>query len=176
MLSNKIVLRHVEAFLRDKLPAKLQQDLYKLKMVKEADLEGCMFYHLRKFLRKDNNWRVFLRKHSIHTEHFIDILIFRKHIPRIAIELKWNRKEISPKDRKSLDKSLAKLGVNKAYFIATLIGNKDYQKIRKTELEKNRFMEIIVPLKLSNEKLKQWKKERELYRSEMNFGKKAIAP
>jgi len=176
MRTKKITLQQVESYLSDKLPEKLQKDLLKLKMMKEADLEGCMFYYLRSYLKGDNNWRVFLRKHSIHTEHFIDILVFRKHIPRISIELKWNRKKISLKDRVSLDMSLSNLGVNKAYFISTLIGAKDYQKIIKTELENHRLMEIVIPLKLSGLKLRQWKKERELYRSKMNLGRKAIAP
>ncbi|MGD0279697.1 MAG: hypothetical protein ABSC11_10365 [Smithella sp.] len=174
MNSKKITLNETESFIKDKLPKKIERDLQHLKMVKEPDLEGCIYYHLRSFLKGDDNWRVFLGRYSYQTGHYIDILIFQKKIPRIAIELKWNKKKISLKDRKSLNKSLKKLRVNKAYFISTLTVKKPYEKISKKILEKNRLIEISVPLNLKNDQFTRWRKERELYRSKMNLGKKAI--
>lgn len=175
MTTTGIPLRRVEQFLTRTLPVKLHQDLLQFKIIKEADLESCVYYHLRKFVHRDSNWRILARKHSPQTGHFIDILIFRKQIPRIAIELKWNEKSISKKDRESLGKSLTKFGVNKAYFITTLVGDKEYRDIRWTEIEKNRLIEIVVQLVLPVSKLKIWKAERDLYKSRMLPGKRAQA-
>ena len=171
LTSQKIGLRNVENFVRKDLPRKLKTDLHDLRMVKEADLECCAYYHLRRFLRSDLTWKVFARKHSRHTLYYTDLIIFRKKYPRIAIELKWSEGNISPKDRASLDKSIRSLRVNKAYFITTTAGTEAYQKVEKKPLEKNRLFEIPIDLELRDAELHSWKDRRRVYTSKMNQGK-----
>ena len=165
-----ISLREVEKFVSDSLPRRLKRDLSGLKMIKEADLECCAYHHLRRFLRKDANWDVFVRKHSLHTGHYIDLLLFRKGRPRVAIELKWNRSQLSPKDRRSLRRALRLLRVNKAYFVTTLVA-KSYREIQKTTVEKNRLFEIVIPLSLRGAELTTWKQTRRTFMSRMLRGK-----
>src|SRR5437879_9086644 len=100
-------LQDVESFIKkNRLRDKLLQDLQGLRIVKEADIECAVYYHLRRFIGKDPKWRVFARKHARLTGHYIDLLIFKKYRPVIAIELKWNRQDIGGKDRRALDKAL----------------------------------------------------------------------
>lgn len=164
----KIGLRELETFLGETLPEHLITDLCDLRMVKEADLECCVYHHIRNFLDRDKTWKFLARRYSRHTDHFIDILVFRKGKPRIAIELKWNRASISKKDRESLRRSISKLGVNRAYFITTIIGAKDFHSPRKTATEKNRLFEITIPLPLAGVDLQQWKANRKKYTSRMS--------
>ena len=51
-------------------------------------------YHLRRFIGQDPKWRVFARLHVLRTGHYIDLLIFRKKCPMIALELKWNQDRV----------------------------------------------------------------------------------
>jgi hypothetical protein len=179
MSKTRVSLIEVEKFLKRELPPKLRSDIRRLNIVKEGDLECCVYYHLRKYLHTDKSWRVFARRLCYHTGHYIDILIFRekrrhedrRQIPRIAIELKWNKKAISQKDRKSLGKSLKRLRVNKAYFITTLIGPVKYTKMAKKEHEKYALHELAIRFNPEEEKLKKWKANREKFRKKMIIGK-----
>src|SRR6266704_1658295 len=162
-----INLRQVQTFLSTELPSLLKKDLRSVRIVKEADLECCVYYHLRQFLRGDDTWRFFARKHSRHTGFFIDLIIFRRAEPRVAIELKWDQPEISEKDRLSLRAGLKKLRVGKVYFINTTIGNRQYRPIKKNKDEKNSFFDIVVPLSLSGKKLDKWRQDRRRYTSQM---------
>jgi len=168
----RIGLQQFERFITDRLPDHLKKDLLKVRMVKEADLECCAYYHINRYLRRDDDWRILARKHSRHTGHFIDLLIFRKAVPRVAVELKWHRAEISKKDRQSLRRGIKRLRVNRAYFITTLIGAKKYSRIKKATVEKNRLFEIIIPLTLSVAELKEWKERRRRYTSRMSRRRK----
>lgn len=171
MARQAIGLSRVENYLRESLPRQLKRDLQVLRMVKEADLEACGYYHLRRFLRRDASWSVYIRKHSIHTGHYIDLILFRKGYPRIAIELKWNRVEMSKKDRRSLRRALRLLRVNRAYFITTLIGARGYKKVRKTASEKDRLFEIVISLPLKGIPLQRWKDKRKAFMSRMVKGR-----
>jgi len=90
----KFNLRNLEKFLNKALSTKLERDLLKLRMVKEADLECRVYYHLSHLLVKYPEWKLFARKYSRHTGTFSDFLLFENETPRVAIELKWNRSEI----------------------------------------------------------------------------------
>jgi len=67
MGSFKITVGKVEDYIQQKLNKKLQNDLKKLKMVKDADLECCAYFHLRKYLYRDCSWRIFARKYTADT-------------------------------------------------------------------------------------------------------------
>lgn len=170
MRQKKFSLAQVEEFIRKGLPGKLKRDLALLRMVKEADLECCVYYHLREYLHLDKRWRIFTRKHSPQTEHFIDVLIFHDLDACISMELKWDRRRISSKDRGSLDKSIKSLRVKRAIFLATCIGNEGYEKIKKKEIEKNHLFELIIPLGMSGDELKEWKNRRRSFKRIADLG------
>lgn len=159
----------VESFIRTQLPILLSRDLWKLRMVKEADLECCAYFHLRRFLGEKTTWKALARKHVPHTGYYIDILIFEEQTPRIAIELKWGKREIGKKDRASLESALDQLGVNKAYWISALPSNQ-YTAPPREEGDRYTLHQIIVPLELSDDELLDWKKSRAQYRNEMTQG------
>jgi len=165
-------IRKVAAFIKTVLPKKLKKDLLKLKMMKEADLECRAYYHVSRFLLRQPEWKIFARKYSP-AERFIDLLLFKNKYPRIAIELKWNQAGIAKKDRESLHLAIEKLGVQKAFFITTLIGGKKYQRItKKDSLEKGALFGIPVPLSLTGEKLKRWKEQRQVFMKKMQPSRK----
>ena len=140
-------VRQVEQFVVDELRKQIQLDFNQLKMVREADLECCVYYHLRKVFRKDRSWKVLARKHSIHTGHYVDLLIFRGTTPQFAIELKWNAASMSLKDRRSLRRCVIKLGVHKAYFITTHYSKRSFEEIIKIDAcEKHHIFELVISL------------------------------
>jgi len=151
----------VESFIRRELRGKLERDLRVLNIVKEADLECCAYYFLRRYLRRDPSWQILAHRHSKRTGHYLDLLIFRKLKPRIAIEFKWNPRSISEKDRGSLRKAIKKLQVNKAYFVCAVRSTADFEKIaEKTKTEQYRLHEVLVGLDFSPDKRKSWESKR----------------
>jgi hypothetical protein len=56
------------------------------------------------------------------TGHYIDLVLFRGSKPKVAIEIKWNRKMIDKKDRRSLRRNLDQLGAKKVYCLTLLRG------------------------------------------------------
>lgn len=113
----------VGEFIKNKLRDKLRDDLLNIKIIKESDLQCCIYYHLRNFLQQDTRWKISTRIFVPHTGKFPDIILFKKDIPKIGIELKWNKKSLGKKDRKSLHK-LLEIGVNKVYYINVMIDKK----------------------------------------------------
>jgi len=167
----RVLLRDVEQFIRKKLKSNLRQDLRELRIIKEADLECSSYFYLRRFIGKDHRWRILARKHVKRTGHYIDMLIFRKGIPRIAIEFKWRHKKISGKDRRSLVASLKKLGVNKAYFFSALPDRSKYVRMEKKSAEKYSFHECVVGLDFTRTETKTWERERQKYTAKMKRGR-----
>jgi tetratricopeptide (TPR) repeat protein len=172
MGSLNITLGKVEDYIEQKLNKKLQDDLQKLKIVKEADLECCAYFHLRQYLSCDSSWTILARKHSQKTQHYIDLLLFRKYKPIIAIELKWNKPSIGKKDKQSLSKSVHKLHVNRAYFISTITKDKDKEKAYKSlpypeKIAKN-IKGFFIPLGDQDEEWhKKWHSNKNKYTSEI---------
>lgn len=164
-------LQNVQTFVRRRLRVKLQRDLQGLRIVKEADVECAAYHHLRRYIGEDPKWRVFARKHVPITKHYVDLLIFKKEIPVIALELKWDQVNIGKKDRDSLYRAITELKVQKAYWLSTLHSDKRKQPLVKKPEEKNVLFRIIVPLGLKGAKLEDWKRRRKLFRSEMTVGR-----
>ena len=52
--TRKVKLAEIERFIRGSLKDKPKTDLKNLRIVKEADLECCAYFHLRRFLRVDS--------------------------------------------------------------------------------------------------------------------------
>jgi hypothetical protein len=164
----------INRFIRDELPKKLLSDLRILKIVKEADIECATYFHLRHFFGdKDTQWRVFARKHTPATGHFIDLLIFNNETPVIAIELKWAKRQITKKDRSSLEKALDNLGVQKSYWI-TMTTDEKQEKPKREPLDNNRLFQIIIPLGYDKSEKSEWTKKRRLFRQDMKNGKRNL--
>ncbi len=115
----KVSLGTVEKFIKGELQQLLREDLLHHRIFKEADLECCVYFHLRKRLEHDKRWRIFGRKHSRKTGHYTDLVLYKRYSPSIAIELKWRTTELGQKDRSALGKALMKLRVKKAYFFSS---------------------------------------------------------
>jgi hypothetical protein len=170
-------LSKLERFMRHSLPEKLRNDLRKLRITKEADAECCIYYHLRRTIPANGYWTILARKYARHTGHYIDLILLRKKRPRLAIEIKWNKKAMSTKDRRSLNKALRKMRVNKAYFISIGpdISGSSYVKKTKTESEKRRLHETSVGLDLNSARaklmIKKWKQQRNLLGKNMRLGR-----
>lgn len=157
-------VRQVEHFVDAELPKQIKRDFCEIKMVREADLECCVYYHFRKFFREDRSWKVLARKHSIHTGHYVDFSVFRGTVPQLAIELKWNAGSISPKDRQSLRRCVEQLHVHKAYFITTRYSTKPFHKIVKSNAsEKHHIFEVVIPLPYVGTQKDEWKEKRRQY-------------
>ena len=164
-------LQEVQSFISEKLPKKLRADLRHHKLVKEADIECASYMHLRRFLDKDSDWTVLARRHIPHTGRYIDLVLFWRHVPRIAIEIKWGAKTIQPKDRSSLSDALTKLGVNKAYWISASGLGHEKQLIQKTGVEKGVLKQIVVRGNFSEDEANTWRSEIPKFRKKMGVGK-----
>jgi hypothetical protein len=160
-------LQKIQKFIRKKLPANLVRDLKGLRIVREADVECAAYCHLRRYIGEDPLWRVLARKHVPHTGHYVDLLVFKRYRPVIAVELKWGQLNIGKKDRKSLDGALVKLGVNKAYWLSAVSSLKTHRRLLKEQKERYVLHRIIVRLGLSGRKLRDWKERRRLLRANM---------
>ena len=165
--SSHVSLLQAERFLSGAIKKLLQQDLRRCKMVKEADLESCVYYHLRRFLGRDRSWRIFARKYSKTIKRYPDLLLYKEGTPCIAIELKWMREKISRKDRKTLAACLDTLSVNKAYFICTALNPAHYKKLGKSKRSHEKYVlrERVIYLNLSDRRFANWKKTRAIYRA-----------
>ena len=164
-------LQKVEHFMRNELKTKLRNDLAASRITKEADAECCLFYHLRRTLPADGGWKVLARKHTRRTGYYIDLLVFKGYRPRIAVEIKWNRKEMPKKDRRSLNTALRRLRVDKAYFVSVGPDLSGYKERPKNEMEKNRLFEVPIYLGLrSRRELQKWKANRNRFGKAMSRG------
>jgi len=172
MNSKNINVSEVQYFIHRKLPSLIQKDLQNLNMVKEADLECCTYFHLRNYLKPDSLWKIFARKYTP-TEHFIDLLLFKRGRPRISLELKWNKGYIGNKDIESLKKSLIMLRVNRAYFVSTVIRGvgSEKEKVGTKTIERYNIKGIFIPLGIQNNDHKKWLKNRSNFMSKMTHGK-----
>jgi hypothetical protein len=173
-------LQDIENFISQKrggwLRAKLFSDLSRLRIIKEADIECAVYYHLRRYIGEDRRWRVLARKHVRHTGHYVDLLIFKKKLPRIAIELKWNQENIEKKDRDSLFDAITKLKVQKAYWISVSYRQKERIPLEKRPEEKYVLHRIVVRLGYTGVKLERFVEKRSQFMSQMSFGKGKRCP
>jgi hypothetical protein len=161
-----IPLSEVELFVKHTLKDKLQKDLRNLRILKEGDVECCTYYHLRKTLKPDPNWRVFARKFSQKTGYYTDLVIFHFKKARIAIEIKWGKKNIPKKDRNALASARKNLKVKKTYFYSVTPDASNYEKLpSKGKGEKYRLFERVVDLGYANqEKIEEFKRRRKEFR------------
>src|SRR5260370_4866532 len=160
-----IHLSEAELFVKHTLKDKLRRDLRDLRILKEADVECCMYYHLRRILRPDPSWRVFARKFSPKTGFYTDLVIFHGLKARIAIEIKWRKEKISKKDRRSLASTRDNLGVKKTYFYCVIPDASLYKKVSKKEAEKYRLFEQVADLRYgTKQEIEEFERRRKEFR------------
>ena len=157
-------------FIKNDLPKKLKADLLLLKIVKEADIECSAYFHLRNYIGEESEWNILARKHVPATGHYIDLLLFNKETPVIAIELKWAKKKITDKDRISLEKALNDLKVQKAFWIS-MIPDEITEKPERNDGDQYRLFQIVIPLGLKNQEKTYWLSRRRKFRQDMKNGK-----
>jgi hypothetical protein len=161
-----VQLSEVQYFVKHTLKSKLQKDLCDLRILKEGDVECCAYYHLRRLLKVDADWRVFARKFSPQTGYYTDLIIFHLKKARIAIEIKWGKKKMSKKDRKALASVRKHLGAKKTYFYCVMPDASPYKRLRqKKKIEKYRFFERVVDLGYdTKEEIKEFQRQRREFR------------
>lgn len=161
----RILLSKVEHFVRHRLKGQLRPDLRNIWLLREADVACSAYHHLRKFLKGDSRWRVFANKYSRSMGRYLDLMIYRNEKPRIAVEIKWRRSEISRKDRKVLRQAPGRLSVKKAYFLCVVPDSSAYERVHKRSDEKYRLFEILVDLGYEDRrKVVEWKRRRKEFR------------
>ena len=165
----KVSLGAVEKFIKGELQQLLREDLLHHRIFKEADLECCVYFHLRKRLEHDKRWRIFGRKHSRRTGHYTDLVLYKRYSPSIAIELKWRTTELGQKDRSALGKALMKLPVKKAYFFSVLPDEQAFKKSKKLKNEKWNLFEFPIGLSFTGANrerlIKRWENRRKKFRN-----------
>jgi len=86
--------RDVHKFIKYKLKSKIERDLRNYRIITEADLQSCVYLHLRRYLRNDKRWKIFNQPHiskqwgTRKTINFFPDLVLAVTKPRISIELK----------------------------------------------------------------------------------------
>jgi hypothetical protein len=160
----------VNRFIKGVLLSELKRDLKAFKLVREADVECAAYMHLRRFLHKDKQWTVLARRHIPHTGFYVDLVLFQRDVPRVAIEIKWGMKTMNSKDRKSLGDALSILGVNKAYWLSAAVIGSELNPIEKTPEEKNALFQLCVRGDLNENERTAWIEARDGFRSKMRTG------
>lgn len=164
----RIGLNDVNEFIRHELKRKLRDDLRSHRILREGDIECCVYFHLRGFLNSHANWRIFAYKYDKRTGYYPDLVIFRKHAMAFPIEIKWNRKKISNHDRKKLRKFL-KRDASRGYFVTVGPDADKYKKADKESEEKRNLFEVRTGLNFKDGKksalFAKWKKQRKLFRT-----------
>ena len=154
----------LKRFIQQTLKEELREDLQQLLILKEADIETRAYYHLRRYLKPDPAWKVFARYSAKQIHRYIDLVVFRGRNLMVAIELKWNRKKISEKDRGTLGAALEKLHARRAYAITLLRDKREYTKSKKRKAEKYKLHEIRVGLDWSPNRVAAWNARRREFR------------
>jgi hypothetical protein len=159
-MSRPMGVRQAEQFISGDLKRQLRRDLREVRILREGDLECCVYFHLRRKLGSD--WSIFSRKYVKQTGHFVDFVLFHKGKPRLAMEIKWRYKAIQEKDRSSLRKILDHKHIKKAYFLTALPDKNVYINLRgnKRKTEKNRLVELRVGLDWGKKRVKKWQEKR----------------
>ena len=166
----KVLLGTIEKFAKGELQRLLREDLLHHRIFKEADLECCVYFHLRKHLEHDKRWRIFGRKHSRKTGHYTDLVLYKRYSPSIAIELKWRTAELGQKDRSALGKALLELHAKKAYFFSVLPDEKAFKRSKKKfKNEKWKLFEFPIGQPFTGadreKRIKQWENRRKKFRN-----------
>lgn len=166
----RISKSEVNNYIRSGLVSALKEDLRSFKLVREADVECAAYMHLRHFLNSDPEWTILARRYIPQTGYYVDLVIFQKSSPTIAIEIKWGCSAITDKDRASLQAAITDLGVNKAYWLSAAVLGSNATPLKKDDDEKNSLFQLSVRADLSPEEQERWVSVRDSFRSKIKTG------
>jgi hypothetical protein len=171
----KLAIGRVEQFVNKELLHCLERDLQNLLMIKESDLECCLYFHLRRFLESDEKWKVFARKHvkpsgariAEKKRRYIDFIVFHGEDPKLAFELKWNAQKLGEKDLSSLGACIDDLHVHKAYFITTRYRRRNYERLPLESRKRYHLLEKPIDLQGDEDFKKEWQEKRQYFTRRM---------
>ena len=133
--------KEIKNFIEKSLVSKLKKDQKGLKILSEGDLQSCVYYHLRKKLKKMPNWHLLNKLYMGEKEE-------EKKVPDIAIAyLNYDGETVYPKFLIELKETIGPLSGNskKGY-------KKDIQKLKglikkhKKKIAKTYFILAVLPI------------------------------
>lgn len=81
----------IRDIIRSGLRRRLVTDLKQRRIASEADLQSCVYFHLRQFLARDTKWTVLNRAYVRDALVFPDLVLRRRGRTRVVMELKEKR-------------------------------------------------------------------------------------
>lgn len=159
----------VTSFINHELRAKLTKDFCgrPFRIFREGDLHACCYFHLRRFLRIDRNWRILnqplLRGLKVGGRSALpDMVLLRNERSVFLIELKFRRRTtgVQSKDQQILKQAVSgKKFAKKAYYIETVVEAR--RKTGKSLVPFRNFeISIVMPEDRRDEYLKLFKQFR----------------
>tara|TARA_B100000745_G_scaffold278314_1_gene209296 strand:+ start:68 stop:679 length:612 start_codon:yes stop_codon:yes gene_type:complete len=133
--------KEIKNFIEKSLVRRLKNDQRELKILSEGDLQSCVYYHLRKKLKKMPNWHLLNKLYMGEKEE-------EKKVPDIAIAyLNYDGETVYPKFLIELKETIGPLSGNskKGY-------KKDIQKLKelikkhKNKIVKTYFILAVLPI------------------------------
>ena len=133
--------KEIKNFIEKSLVRRLKNDQRELKILSEGDLQSCVYYHLRKKLKKMPNWHLLNKLYMGEKEE-------EKKVPDIAIAyLNYDGETVYPKFLIELKETIGPLSGNskKGY-------KKDIQKLKelikkhKNRIVKTYFILAVLPI------------------------------
>ena len=100
----------IRNLIRVGLRRQIVRDLKQRRIASEADLQSCVYFHLRRFLTRDTRWTILNRAYVRDTLAFPDLVLRRRGRTRVVIELK---------EKRTLQPGWFKADVEVAGFVAT---------------------------------------------------------
>jgi len=175
---NKPERRDLLRFIKFDLKQKISRDLKNSRIFTEADLHSVVYFHLRKYLKKDNRWKIYNQPNfskiwgERKTINVFPDLVLVKTKPRIAIELKEKisvRESYIVHDAKKLHK-LCKKGAIRNGFVIYLYQNSKKNSEQEKQKEANFWIKkysshvycIVINIfeHIPKNKQKKWIKQR----------------
>ena len=144
----------VGRFIKNEFTAKVEADFCKppFRIFRERDLQSCCYFHLRRFLRQDQEWSVLNEPYLRNIKGrgkggHPDLVLFRRDRPVILIELKFRRRlsGVLPRDQLVLRRAVTNARwAKKAYFVELVI-EPSRETRRKLKPYRNCQITIVMP-------------------------------
>ena len=168
----------IKFFIENSLVTKLKNDQKNLRILSEGDLQSCVYYHLRRYIKKTPNWHVLNKLYmgkKEDTKKVPDIaIVYLRYdgetpYPCFLIELKETLYPLRPASKKGYTKDIKKLRdlikenkpkIKRGYFILAVLPVHYRKGTSKTplghpttsiekEIRKNKYTSKIKPIILN---------------------------
>tara|TARA_Y100000996_G_C22345749_1_gene570608 strand:- start:30 stop:662 length:633 start_codon:yes stop_codon:yes gene_type:complete len=139
MDNSRQITKEIQNFIEKKLVKRLKDDQKNLMILSEGDLQSCVYYHLRREIKKKNyeNWHVLNKLYMGEKEDEKKIpdiaILYLKYdgetvYPKILLELKETIGPLTPNSKKGYKKDIEKLKklmenekIKQAYFLLAVL-------------------------------------------------------